>query len=198
MDTRGKTVQQIRAAIVELADKLPDGHPLIDVPESFPDRGQAIAAFTNMRQTLFQLDQKASNTMASKKAVAAETPVAEMKKAKAVKAAAKPGKEPKAAKAAGETKAKANGDVAPKEKKARKSSVDLTGPFKLSKAAVEAKAPEGLRLHEGSARFALMSYAFKNAKKAKLTAEELVTAGGDTGRAALGVMVKLGHLIPAA
>lgn len=61
---------------------------------------------------------------------------------------------------------------------ALKSAGDLTGPFKLSPAALAAKTPAALRLNEGSARWLLMKYAFAHPAQ-NLTREELKKVCGD-------------------
>ena len=160
MDTRGKSTEQIRAEIVRLSGELPKGHALRTVPK-FADRGQAIAAFTAIRQTIFNLSKE--NEMA-----------------KVTKAAVKP--EPKAKKEAAV--------------KVKKDKVDLTGPFKLTDVAIKAKVPESLRLHEGSSRYTLMDYAFKNAgKKAKgFTIDDFKSVVGDQTKQALTGMVRYGFI----
>lgn len=217
MDTRGKSTVQIHAEVVRLSADLPKGHPLKEVPKSYPDRGTAIAAFTSIRQALLSSTQKEGSNVATSKAAAeakpakgkaAPAPAAAKGKAPAATApapaaAATKGSKKAAAPAAVEApkgKGKTNGATAPAAEKApkakRKGAVDLTGPFKLSPDAVKAKNAEGLRLHEGSARHTLMTYIFTNsAKKPKgFTYEELEkVVGADQVKQALTGMVKEGY-----
>jgi len=184
MDTRGKSTEQIRAEIVRLSGELPKGHALRTVPK-FADRGQAIAAFTAIRQTIFNLSKE--NEMA-KVTKAAVKPEPKAKKEAAVKP------EPKVKKEAAvkpEPKAKKEAAV-----KVKKDKVDLTGPFKLTDVAIKAKVPESLRLHEGSSRYTLMDYAFKNAgKKAKgFTIDDFKSVVGDQTKQALTGMVRYGFI----
>jgi len=196
MDTRGKSTEQIRAEIVRLSGELPKGHALRTVPK-FADRGQAIAAFTAIRQTIFNLSKE--NEMA-KVTKAAVKPEPKAKKEAAVKP------EPKAKKEAAvkpEPKVKKEAAVKPEPKakkeaavKVKKDKVDLTGPFKLTDVAIKAKVPESLRLHEGSSRYTLMDYAFKNAgKKAKgFTIDDFKSVVGDQTKQALTGMVRYGFI----
>ena len=103
----------------------------------------------------------------------------------------KPEKAPKdAAKLAGDAKAKA--------KRASKGAVNLTGPFKLGPEAEKAKSPAELRMHEGSARYALMEYVLSSKKKT-FTADELkeVKGVGDQLKQALSGCVRYEFLAAA-
>ena len=71
MDTRGKSTEQIRAEIVRLSAELPKGHALRDVPK-FADRGQAIAAYTAMRQAIYNLSKEKDMTKTTKEAAPAK------------------------------------------------------------------------------------------------------------------------------
>ncbi len=61
------------------------------------------------------------------------------------------------------TAKKAKKPVAAGKAVALKGAGDMSGPFQLSAAALAAKTPAALGLREGSARWALMKYAFAHA-----------------------------------
>jgi hypothetical protein len=221
MDTRGKSTEEIRAEIVRLSEGLPKGHALKAVPAKFADRGAAIAAYTAMRQAVHTTSNeetsmaKTTKTTAAKGKAAAATedggadiaPAAAAQKgatkAGTTKAAKAPGKAT-VVKAAAEAPAKGKGKEAPAatktavKKAAKANGVSLEGAFKLSDAALTAKNPEALKLHEGSARYSLMTAAFKKGAKGKITLEDAKAACGDQGKQALKVMTILGYLVPAA
>lgn len=211
MDTRGKSIEQIRAEIVKLSADLPKGHALRDVPKQYEDRGQAIAAYTAVRQVIYNLKQK-ENTMSettskeapakkgTKKAAASEAPVKASKKAAvaepapAKKGGKKAAAEPAPAKA---SKKAANGAAEAPAKKAKGlPKVSLEGPFKLTGDAVKIKSADELKLHEGSARHKLVSHMISNgSKKPKgFTLDELTAVAGDQTRQALTVGIKLGYI----
>jgi len=214
MDTRGKGSAEIRTEVARLSEELPKGHVLKDVPKAYPDRGTAIAAFTAMRQAIFQLNSKESNMAATKKGVNAEDTKASKAtvtkeeaptkaKGKAAKPEAAPAPEPttkakgKVTKVEPAPEKEAVKKVVKAAREAGKERVDLTGPFKLTEVAAKAKTPEALRLHEGSSRHTLMAFVFEKAAKGKkqFTIEELTEAVGDQVRQALSGMVRYGFLI---
>ena len=59
-----------------------------------------------------------------------------------------------------------------KTAKKLKTAGDMSGPFKLTPAALAAKTPAALGLREGSARWALMKYAFAH-PRAQLARDDL-------------------------
>lgn len=136
MDTRGKSTEQIRAEIVKLSGDLPKGHKLREVPK-FSDRGQAIAGYTQMRQTLFNLQGKEKVTMASSTTQASTKPTKASTKAGTSAEAKKPSAatkvDPKAA-------AKAAKKAAPAP--APEPEVKPNGKSKGSKTAAPAPVPE--------------------------------------------------------
>lgn len=223
LDTRGKSTTAIHAEVVRLAaEELPKGHPLKDVPKSFPDRGQAIAAFTAMRSAILKLNNKESDSMATKKTAA---PAAETKKptkaeaaaaAKATKdAKAKEAADKKTADAAAKVKAKADAEAAKKSAKngkaddakpaagkkkeggkaAEKAAKVLTGAYVLNGKSTTVKSPEELRLHEGSSRYKLMAFMFAQAPKHKngVPVEKIVAEMGGDAAYALTSMTKTGY-----
>lgn len=214
MDTRGKSTAQIREEIVRISGDLPQGHPLRTVPKTFAERSQAIAAYTAVRQAIFSNSKEGAANMASKKkaapaaAAAADTTQAAAAPAAAEAAAPAAGKKaaakkavaaaegaaaPAAAgkKAAGKDATKLAADA--KAKGGRKPA-DLDGPFRLTKVAVDAKEPSGLRMHEGSARYKLMEHCMKRKSQKPITLEEMTTAAGEGTRQALAVCIKLGYI----
>ena len=218
MDTRGKSSEQIRTEVIKLSADLPKGHPMKDVPKAYPDRGQAIASYTQMRQAIYQLtkekEMSVQSTEKPSKVKSGATKGGVEKEAKAPSKAkvTKPvtvgtisndTPEPKkGSKAVKVEPASAKKVAEPKEKKVaepkkeRAEAVDLTGPFKLSAEAKTAGNPEALRLHEGSSRYTLMAHIFKNAaKKPKgFTVEELKEVVGGQTKQALSGMVRYGFL----
>jgi len=173
MDTRGKSTAQIREEVVRLSADLPKDHKLRDVPK-FNDRGQAIAAYTMMRQTLFSLNNskesivaktKEAPAKASKKVVeeAAAEPTTKAKKgsakveAKKAPAAEKPSKKASAA----------NGGATTRD------STKLAGPFRLAGKALEANEVSELKLRAESARGVLMQWMLANKKQKQFTTEAL-------------------------
>jgi len=151
MDTRGKGSAEIRTEVARLSEELPKGHVLKDVPKAYPDRGTAIAAFTAMRQAIFQLNSKESNMAATKKGVNAEDTKASKAtvtkeeaptkaKGKAAKPEAAPAPEP-TTKAKGKvTKVTAEKEAAPVKatKKAAEAAPEKEAVKKVVKAAREA------------------------------------------------------------
>lgn len=79
MDTRGKSAEQIRQEILRIVEGLPQGNALRTVPTSYPDRAQAIAAYTAIRQAIFALSNATSKGSPMTKKItpaAAAAPVA--------------------------------------------------------------------------------------------------------------------------
>jgi len=154
MDTRGKSSVAIRDEVARLSAELPKGHVLRNVPKTYGDRAQAIAALTAIRQEIFQL--KSSTTKKEVEIMA--------KKEAAVAAPAKPAAKPVAEKAAAKPAAK------PVAEKAATKRPALAAAYKLTEKSEKCKTPEELRLHEGSTRYKLMAH--------MLTAKAARTAKG--------------------
>lgn len=196
LDTRGKSSKEIREEILRISEGLPKGHPLKVVPVTYPDRGNAIAAFTAIRQAILATGggKPASTTTQENpmtKKVTDETAAPAKKPTKAELAAqAKAAKEAKAKEAADKKAAdkaakeaaktapaaKANGAAAPAKKggakkgdgaAAARTAKVLTGAYVLNGKSLTVKSPEELRLHEGSARYKLMAFMFAQAPKHK-------------------------------
>lgn len=214
LDTRGKSTTAIHAEVVRLAaEELPKGHPLKDVPKSFPDRGQAIAAFTAMRSAILKLNNKESDSMATKKTAAPETKKPTKAEAAAAAKATKDAKtkeaaDAKAAKVAADKvakDAKKNGKADDKKpaaaakekggKAAEKAAKVLTGAYVLNGKAATVKTPEELRLHDGSSRYKLMAFMFAQASKHKngVPVEKIVAEMGADAAYALTSMTKTGY-----
>lgn len=79
---------------------------------------------------------------------------------------------------------------------ALKTAGDMTGPFKLSPAALAAKTPDALGLRKDSARFNIMKYAFAHQKEKIDRADLERIAGAQTGQALSGC-VRYRFLVPA-
>jgi len=217
MDTRGKSTEQIKAEIARISVELPKGHALRAVPAKFDNRGEAIAHYTAVRQAIYQLTKESD--MGSKKAVVdqpvpAQQSAGDQQAELAAKGKAKKGRagtpentqpvqaeateapvKGKGKKAAAEPKAKAEAE--PKAKKGRPASngSSLTGPFKLASGLGDAKTPEDLGMHSGSARYKLMELIFKS-KSAKGVTMDAITAavGSEQAKQAVMTCLKRGRI----
>lgn len=223
MKTEGKSAEAIRAEVLKYAAELPAQHPLKAVPKKYPDRQSAIAALTATRAAHFAVTQPKEKVMSKKvktaaaatetKAAATPAPAA----AAPAKAEAAPAKAPaknEAKKGSGKADAKTAAPAAvtatPAAEKlaagakvkakaaGRKSAVNLDGPFKIGPKAEKAKTPEELRLHEGSARYAMMQFVL-GSKKKSFTVDELkaIKGVGDQCKQALSGMVRYEYLCAA-
>lgn len=213
--TKGKSTQEIRAEIVRLAGELPEGNVLRAVPETYPDRSQAIAAYTLMRQTLFQLNSKEKSM--TEATVAEAVPAKKARKAapngaeapKARKAATKNGTTPEAKKP---SKAKVTKPAEAPAKRGRKAKAVEAKPAKAKKAtraprteapsaykvagnAVTAKTTADLRMQEGSARTQVMNIVLSNKKRKSFTADDFSKIEG--AQSALRYLVGKGYLAAA-
>lgn len=221
MKTQGKSAEAIRAEVLKYAAELPAEHALKSVPKKYPDRQAAIAALTATRAAHFAVTNPKESTMSKKvkaTAAVAEAPnkaaaaaPAEVKKddkkattkgKSTTTAAMEPAKTTaapaKATKEAEKLAAKADVKAKTAAKAGRKGAVNLAGPFKLGPKAEKVKSPAELRLHEGSARYALMDYVY-GSKKKTFTIDELkaVKGVGDQLKQALSGMVRYEFLSPA-
>lgn len=203
-ETKGKSTEQIRAEIIRLSGELPKGHAMRTVPKKFPDRGQAIAAYTTMRQTLYQLDGKGHKMENAATETAEATPAKGKAKANgkaAAPAKAKATKNGTTAEAKTPSKAKVTKEAPAKPAKATKAAkadgdgAADTGKWALAGDALEAKDVTELRMQEGSARTAVLAVCFANKKRKHFTMEDFAEIEG--ARAAIGYLVKRGRLASA-
>lgn len=216
MDTRGKSSEEIRKEVERLAVDLPKGHALRTVPKSYPDRGQAIAAYTAIRQELFKLNvtpTQESTTMATKKAgktAEAAAPAAKTKKeiaAEAKAAAATAATEKKAADAKAKVDAKtakgANGDAAKVAAEAdakggaKKAKADFTGKYLAGGKAATVKSTEELGMHAESARTKILAHVMASKAKSGVDYSALEGVAGEQTRGAVANLVKKGLLVRA-
>lgn len=201
MDTRGKSSEQIRKEIERIAVDLPKGHPLREVPKTFPDRGQAIAAYTAVRQALHKAGistaTEKESDMAKTKKVNTEAAKTETVKAKTKKELAA---EAKAAAAAAKTAAGANGEakeVAAEAKKkggAVKAKADYNGKYVAAGEAAKVKTTEELGMHGESVRTKLLSHVLGSKAKNGVDYSALEAVGGDQTRGGVAYLVKKGYL----
>ena len=194
MNTRGKSSEQIRAEVIRLSSDLPKDHALKVVPPKYPDRGAAIAAYTAIRQAIYQLTKEhdmntkpnttkeTSPTKASKKAADA-APV----ETKPVK---KGGKPVVAEAAPVETKPAAAKEKAPKAAKD-------DGSFVTAGDAATAKTTEELGMHEESIRTKVLSVVMKSKVKGGVAFAALAEVAGDKTRGAIAYLLKRGYLAKA-
>jgi hypothetical protein len=180
MDTKGKSTEQIRKEVVRLSDELPKAHPLRDVPKSYPDRGQAIAAYTAMRQAIFAAKTKESNmskkTAPTKSGVEAEAQ--KPSKAKVTKTAApEPTPEPKA-----------------KKEKVKREPKDDNSSYVVAGEAAKVKNTEELGMHESSVRTQVLGAIMKSKAKGGVAFATLVEVAGDKTRGAIAYLVKRGFI----
>lgn len=206
MKTEGKSAEAIRAEVLKYAAKLPAQHPLKAVPKKYPDRQSAIAALTAIRAANFAvqtkenaMSKKVKSAEAATDKPAAEAPKkADTKKADTKKVDTKKAEAPTTTKATNAAEQLAEGAKKKAKSAGRKSAVNLEGPFKIGPKAEKVKTPEELRLHEGSARYAMMSFVLSSKKKS-FTVEELkaVKGVGDQLKQALSGMVRYEFLAPA-
>jgi hypothetical protein len=208
MDTRGKSTQQIRDEIARISVELPQGHPLRAVPEGYPDRGTAIAAYTNVRQAIFHSTQpKEQSNMVTKSTAApaaagataapAADPKAAEKAKKEAEAAAKKEAAEKAKKEAAEKKAaeKAAADAKKlADKAAKKKAADLTGNYIADGQALKVKTTEELGMHEDSVRTKVLAAVMASKAKNGVDYAKLEAVAGDKTRGAVAYLIKKGFL----
>lgn len=211
LDTRGKSTEQIRQEIIRLAADLPKGNVLKNVPASYPDRGQAISAYTSVRQAILSFNKEPA-TMSKKAGAAAALAEEQPKKSKKEIAAEKKAADKKAAedKKAADAKVKAdvkaakagNGDAAAlaaaakgsKEKGGGKTKQDLNGNYIPSGEAAKVKSTEELGMHEDSVRTKVLAVAMASKAKNGVSFEKLAEAGKEQTRGAIQYLMKKGFL----
>jgi hypothetical protein len=220
MDTRGKSSEQIRQEVERIAVDLPQGHALRSVPKAYPDRASAIAAYTAVRQALFQLQSKSNlkeSNMPSKKAgttAAAETtttttPTETKASAGKGKGSKKASPAPTPTPTSTETKdpkggkkvskdAKALAADADAKKGATRAKADFSGKYVVAGEAAKVKTTEELGMHESSVRTKVLGALMGSKAKGGTDYSVLEGAGGDKTRGAIAYLIKRGFVAKAA